>query len=257
MLARHAPLCVALSAGLLGCAAPVQQRVPTTQEIDGAATVLAPRTRLSGELPVLPPATEQRHGSYRVCATADGARVLSVTPVLPLGQDDAAVAAALRSWSYRAERPAPAGQPLCFLEHLSFSPAGQGAVAEGPFILLETERDQRPGDALPRVPLELTQRYEGQTLVGLYRLCLDEQSGAVREVAPLVPVPDANQTLGATLKSWRYRPTGRPTCVVEILHLGMTPDQAASAISNTYGADYLSKLPQSRPGNPLQNIAPR
>lgn len=238
----------ACAVSVVGCAGPGQARSGARYEPASAATLLTPRDRVRGDLPRIPAAegSAPRRATYRVCTTPDGARVLEVKPIFGLPRDDAAVVAALQGWAWKPAGPAPAEGPLCFLEHLEFVASGEGRSVAEAYILAPAQRDVRPGDGTPQVPMELGQRYAGHTVVAMYRLCLEPTSGEVREVQPVVPVPGADDGLGATLRSWRYRPTGQPTCLIEALQFALAPPSGErSAPAPVRQADEMSKLPRS------------
>lgn len=63
----------------------------------------------------------------------------------------------------------------------------------------------------PHLPESIGSSRCDSTLVGTYRLCL-ARDGRVQSVDVLAGIPDADDSIVATLRGWRYRPLPLPLC---------------------------------------------
>jgi len=79
-----------------------------------------------------------------------------------------------------------------------------------PFLI----RKQQLSGADPHLPALVKLQHRGQTLTGVYLLCIDK-SGQIFSVKTLSSIPEADDQIITTLKTWTYKEQAIPVCFVQ------------------------------------------
>lgn len=109
----------------------------------------------------------------------------------------------------------------------------------------------------PHLPLTIGGSRCDSTLVGTYRLCL-ARDGGVQSVEVVAGIPEADESIVATLRGWRYRPLPLPLCFQQNLAFRVEcrgSGRPATAGAGTSGTQpELASVASPGPGLPTVDV---
>ena len=199
-----------------GCAGSMQETREAANPVE-LATVEVAHQRQGMPLPTLPESARPPtaiHASYRICVDGPQGRTIDARPLIESLAADSVLLPALRAATWQLSG---VDGPLCFLENLVSNPDGSWRSEPQPYLLSTSERMTQAGDAAPALPPSVQQRLVGKSVVGLYRMCLTKDSGAVSTVTPVVSIPGADADVTTALRSWHYKASADAACWIEPL----------------------------------------
>ena len=131
------------------------------------------------------------------------AALTKVRPAPGLPAADAAIESGLRAlkWSVVSSRPPEqlkAGS-FCWLQHLRFAIPAPSEIVPGAAFSHRILKG-----AEPHLPVSVRLAHPGQTLDASYHICLDRESGQVKDVKTLVSIPGADADLIDLLRTWTW-----------------------------------------------------
>ncbi len=141
--------------------------------------------------------------SERPTRSSAPAALTKVRPAPGLPGADAAIESGLRAlkWSVVSSRPPDqlkAG-PFCWLQHLRFAIPAPSEIVPGAAFSHRTLKG-----AEPHLPASVRLAHSGETLDASYHVCLDRESGRVKDIKTLIGIPGADADLMDLLRTWTW-----------------------------------------------------